>query len=74
MTQTVIVAIGAMGMTLVIVSGGIDLSAGSLVALCSVVTAKLIEHGHGLVAVLVLTVLAMAGRLWQTAVSLRRFA
>ena len=36
LTQTVIVAIGAMGMTLVIVSGGIDLSAGSLVALCSV--------------------------------------
>ena len=57
LTQTVIVAIGAMGMTLVIVSGGIDLSAGSLVALCSVVTAKLIEHGHGLAAVLVLTVL-----------------
>ena len=49
LTQTVIVAIGAMGMTLVIVSGGI--------ALCSVVTAKLIEHGHGLAAVLVLTVL-----------------
>ena len=42
LTQTVIVGIGAMGMTLVIVSGGIDLSAGSLVALCSVVTAKLI--------------------------------
>ena len=57
LTQTVIVAIGAMGMTLVIVSGGIDLSAGSLVALCSVVTAKLIEHGHGLAAVLTLTVL-----------------
>ena len=57
LTQTVIVAIGAMGMTLVIVSGGIDLSAGSLVALCSVVTAKLIEHGHGLAAVLALTVL-----------------
>ena len=57
LTQTVIVAMGAMGMTLVIVSGGIDLSAGSLVALCSVVTAKLIEHGHGLAAVRVLTVL-----------------
>jgi len=57
LTQTVIVGIGAMGMTLVIVSGGIDLSAGSLVALCSVVTAKLIEHGHGLAAVLALMVL-----------------
>ena len=58
LTQTVIVAIGAMGMTLVIVSGGIDLSAGSVVALCSVVTAKLIEQGHGFAAVLLLTVLA----------------
>ena len=57
LTQTVIVAIGAMGMTMVIVSGGIDLSAGSVVALCSVVTAKLIEQGHGFAAVLLLTVL-----------------
>jgi ribose transport system permease protein len=57
LTQTVIVAIGAMGMTMVIVSGGIDLSAGSVVALCSVVTARLIEQGHGFVAVLLLTVL-----------------
>ncbi|HJO09265.1 MAG TPA: ABC transporter permease, partial [Verrucomicrobiota bacterium] len=58
LTQTVIVAIGAMGMTMVIVSGGIDLSAGSVVALCSVVTARLIEQGHGIAAVLMLTVLA----------------
>jgi len=57
LTQTVIVAIGAMGMTMVIVSGGIDLSAGSVVALCSVVTARLIEQGHGFVSVLLLTVL-----------------
>ena len=56
LTQTVIVAIGAMGMTMVIVSGGIDLSAGSVVALC-VVTARLIEQGHGFVSVLLLTVL-----------------
>ncbi|MBN1557278.1 MAG: ABC transporter permease [Lentisphaerae bacterium] len=38
-TQTVIVGIGALGMTFVIVSGGIDLSVGSLVALSTVVTA-----------------------------------
>ena len=57
LAQTVIVAIGAMGMTLVIVSGGIDLSAGSVVALCSVVTARLIEQGHGFAGVLALTVL-----------------
>ena len=44
LTQTVIVAIGAMGMTLVIVSGGIDLCAGSVVALASVVAAKLLRR------------------------------
>ena len=42
LTQTVIVAIGALGMTMVIVSGGIDLSAGSVVALTSVVAASLL--------------------------------
>ncbi len=57
LTQTVIVAIGAMGMTLVIVSGGIDLCAGSVVALASVVTAKLIEQGHGFLAVVTATIL-----------------
>ncbi|MDD8043574.1 MAG: ABC transporter permease [Verrucomicrobiota bacterium] len=39
LTQVVIVALGALGMTLVIVSGGIDLSVGSTVAFCSVVVA-----------------------------------
>ena len=58
LTQTVIVAIGAMGMTLVIVSGGIDLCAGSVVALASVVTAKLIEQGYGFLAVISATILA----------------
>lgn len=38
-TQTVIVGIGALGMTMVITSGGIDLSAGSQIALTSVVCA-----------------------------------
>ena len=37
--QTVIVGLGAIGMTFVIVSGGIDLSIGSVIALASVVTA-----------------------------------
>jgi len=37
--QTVIVGIAAIGMTLVIISGGIDLSAGSIIAFCSVVVA-----------------------------------
>src|SRR4051812_34521397 len=42
-TQTVIVAIGALGMTIIIVSGGIDLSVGSVVAFTSVVGAKLLS-------------------------------
>src|SRR6266704_3431191 len=39
LAQTVIVALGAIGMTIIIVSAGIDLSVGSAVALTSVVTA-----------------------------------
>src|SRR5689334_20493265 len=46
LTQTVIVAIGSLGMTLVIVSAGIDLSVGSVVALASVVGAISLLHGH----------------------------
>src|SRR6185503_19636922 len=42
-TQAVIVAIGALGMTLIIVSGGIDLSVGSAIALTSVIGALLIQ-------------------------------
>ena len=39
LAQTVIVALGSIGMTMIIVSGGIDLSVGSGIALASVVTA-----------------------------------
>jgi ribose transport system permease protein len=46
-TQTVIVGLGAIGMTLVIVGGGIDLSVGSVIALTSVVTAVLLRAGYG---------------------------
>src|SRR5689334_18909779 len=46
LTQTVIVAIGSLGMTIVIVSAGIDLSVGSVVALASVVGATLLDKGH----------------------------
>ena len=42
LVQTVVVAIGALGMTIIIVSGGIDLSVGSTVALTSVVGASLL--------------------------------
>src|SRR5262245_32001964 len=47
LAQTVIVAIGALGMTLIIVSGGIDLSVGSAVALTSVLGATLLNRGCG---------------------------
>ena len=56
--QTVIVAIGALGMTMIIVSGGIDLSVGSAVALTSVLGATLLVKGYSAVAAVVLTVLA----------------
>ena len=58
LTQTVIVAIGALGMTLIIVGGGIDLSAGSSIALTSVVGALLIQQGWGPVPVCGAVILA----------------
>jgi ribose transport system permease protein len=56
--QTVIVAIGALGMTLIIVSGGIDLSVGSVVALTSVVGATLLLNNHSPFTAALLTILA----------------
>ena len=44
--QTVIVGVAAIGMTLVIISAGIDLSAGSIIALSSVVVALLMRDWH----------------------------
>ena len=45
LTQSVIVASGALGMTLIIVAGGIDLSAGSVIALVTVIIARLLLAG-----------------------------
>ncbi len=45
LSQTVIVAIGAIGMTLIIISGGIDLAVGSTIALTGVITALGINAG-----------------------------
>ncbi len=42
--QTTIVGVAALGMTLVIISGGIDLSVGSIVALSTVVVAWLLQY------------------------------
>src|SRR5580765_8100075 len=43
--QTAIVSIAAVGMTIVIVAGGIDLSVGSMIALTTVVIAQLLRMG-----------------------------
>src|SRR5213594_796069 len=61
LTQTVIVAIGTLGMTLIIVSGGIDLSVGSVVALTSVVGATALVKGYSALTAAGLTIAVGAG-------------
>ncbi len=58
LTQTVVVAVAAIGMTLIIVSGGIDLSAGSSIAFTSVCGAMMIQRGHGTLFTVLTVVLA----------------
>ena len=57
-SQTAVVAVGALGMTMIIVSGGIDLSVGSAVALSSVVCATCLLHGASALASVALAMLA----------------
>jgi len=57
LTQTVIVATGALGMTMIIVSGGIDLSPGSMIALTGTVAAVFLKNGHSSVVALLAAVL-----------------
>jgi ribose/xylose/arabinose/galactoside ABC-type transport system permease subunit len=45
--QTAIVGMAALGMTMVIIAGGIDLSVGSVIALSTVVLALLLKDGRG---------------------------
>ena len=45
LSQTVIVALGALGMTVIIITGGIDLSVGSVIALSGVIAALGIRGG-----------------------------
>jgi len=45
LAQTVIVALGAIGMTIIIISAGINLSVGASVALTSVIAALALTHG-----------------------------
>jgi ribose transport system permease protein len=58
LSQTVIVAIGAIGMTMIIVSGGIDLSVGATIALTGVVAALAIGAGWPAAAAVATAVLA----------------
>ncbi|MGH9308890.1 MAG: ABC transporter permease [Vicinamibacterales bacterium] len=58
--QTVIVCVAALGMTMVIISGGIDLSVGSIVSLATVVVALLLGDGYS-------PVLAVLGAIAVTA-------
>jgi ribose transport system permease protein len=43
--QTAVIGIAALGMTLVIIAGGIDLSVGSIIAVGTVVIAQLVQRG-----------------------------
>src|SRR5262249_33146993 len=63
LSQTVIVGIGAVGMTIIIVSGGIDLSPGSVTALTGVACALALQHGWppSLALVVAVTVGGMVG-------------
>ncbi len=58
--QTAIVGTAALGMTLVIISGGIDLSVGSVVAMSSVVVALVLDGGQGPITAVVVASLAGA--------------
>jgi len=60
LAQTMIVAIGALGMTVVMISGGIDLSVGSVIALASVVAAVALRNGMAPIAA-VLAGIAIGG-------------
>src|SRR5829696_856564 len=57
LSQTVIVAIGAIGMTFIIISGGIDLAVGSTIALAGVVTALGLREGYAPIAAIAAGVL-----------------
>ncbi|HMB58787.1 MAG TPA: hypothetical protein VKN35_02645, partial [Xanthomonadales bacterium] len=46
--QTAVISVLAIGMTLVMLSGGIDLSVGAVVSLSAVVCALLLDSGMGL--------------------------
>jgi ribose transport system permease protein len=72
--QTVVVGTAALGMLLIVIAGGIDLSAGSAIALCAVTLAWCLERGPGVgtALVAVLGVGALTGLLNGVLISMLR--
>jgi ribose transport system permease protein len=66
--QTAVVALASLGMTFVILLGGIDLSIGSAVALTSVVVARALQSGAGVATAVALGVLATGFTGWVNGV------
>ncbi|HEY2091093.1 MAG TPA: ABC transporter permease [Thermoanaerobaculia bacterium] len=58
LAQTVIVAIGSLGMTLIMIGGGIDLSVGSVIALTSVAAAVALRAGWTPIAAIAAAIVA----------------
>lgn len=56
--QTAVIGIAALGMTLIIIAGGIDLSVGSIIALGTVIIASLLQRGWSPLAAALAGVLA----------------
>lgn len=72
--QSIKVAIAALGMTLIIIAGGIDLSAGTAAALSGCVAAYSLQHGFSIHSAIALAILsgAACGLLNGTLISLLR--
>ncbi len=58
LSQNSIIGIVSLGMTLVIIIGGIDLSVGSIVALCSILFASFIVSGLGILPSIIIALIA----------------
>lgn len=58
--QSVVVGTAALGMTLIVIAGGIDLSAGTALALCAVTLACCLDRGYG-ISVAVVAALGVGG-------------
>lgn len=61
--QTATVAVAALGMTVIIIAGGIDLSAGTALSLSATVLAYVLDNDHGIAAAIVACIVcgALAG-------------